>query len=108
MFSKLLTSSATTQRVTNTTSGMGATKQTWETNLASFPCRIWALRASERAMSGSTGVNVTHKMACDIADIVEADRVVSGGVTYEVKFVNNVAGHHLEVELEQRKPERGT
>lgn len=39
---------------------------------------------------------------CDIADIYDKDRLIINSRTYEIREIQNVFNHHLEIELEYR------
>lgn len=61
-------------------------------------------------MSGSFGVDVSHRMYCAASvDVTEADEVRVGSTVYIVEIVNNVdaVDHHLEVDMRERRPDRG-
>lgn len=106
-FSTLMNASASVTRPTVTSDSIGGESVVETVVISALPCRVQAKSGTERAMSGSTGVAVSHVMFCGVADIDEADTVTVSGVDYDVVFVNNVHGHHLEVDLWERRPGRG-
>lgn len=96
-------------RQSETVDSMGGVTKNMAAYGDAFPCRIRAMSARERNMSGSTGVDVTHRLYCAASvTIAEADEVRIGTTVYHVEFVNNPhgAGHHLEVDLRERRPGR--
>jgi hypothetical protein len=44
----------------------------------------------------------TKRFFCNIVDILDTDRIIYSGKTYEIVNVANVAGHHLEIDLQAR------
>lgn len=96
-------------RMSQTVDGMGGVTKNMVAHGSAFPCRIRALSARERDMSGSRGVDVTHRLYCSaVVDVTEADEVRVGTTVYQVEFVNDphAVGHHLEVDLRERRPDR--
>lgn len=88
----------------------GASKETWS-GTTTIDCRIWPVKASERAMAGSVGADYTHYAVCDFsATVAESDRLVVGSTTYHVLTVENAAGHnhHKKLTLREVKPNRGS
>ncbi len=107
-FAKLLTQRCAVQRMRRTADGIGGVDEDWGPHISDLPCLVQAASGTERAMSGSTGVAVTHNMfATAGADITELDRVVMDGTIYDIRFVDNVRDHHLEIALHSRRPNRG-
>ena len=94
---------------TTTTDSIGGYSRNKAIHLASVACRVRMLKAQEREMSGSRGVSVSHRMYCSVVDIVETDEIHIGNTVYDVQVVNNVdgMGHHLKIDLLERRPERG-
>lgn len=82
---------------------LGGQLPTFGVLLEDVPCMIQALSASERAILGSEGVEITHRMFCELQSetLTEKDRVVAGSTIYEINLVDDVAGmnHHLELLL---------
>jgi len=107
-FAGLLNTTAKVIRFTTSQGTMGGAKETPTTIINSLPCRIEALSGTERSMRGSTGVYVTHRMFClppaDV-EIAESDEIEIGSTRYEIMFVDNLQGHHLEIELAERRHE---
>lgn len=93
---------ASLYQATVTASAMGGGAREWTLALLLHPCRLDAVSATERAMSGSTGVAVTHRMYCRNpvgVTVSEKDRWQVAGIMYEVVFVNDVQGDHMEIDL---------
>jgi len=88
-------------RTTQTQDAIGGTVDSWTKTISLFPCLIQAVTASKRAMSGSIGVDVTHRLYSAIISVVEKDEVEQSGVRFRVLFVNNVRNHHMEIDLEE-------
>jgi head-tail adaptor len=88
-------------RTTQTQDALGGVVDAWVKVAALFPCLVQALSASKRAMSGSIGVDVTHRLYCGVLITAEKDEIEVDGVRYRVLFVNNVRGHHMELDLEE-------
>jgi hypothetical protein len=44
----------------------------------------------------------TKTFFCDIMDITDRDYLYYGGKTFEIVNVSNIAGHHLEINLQSR------
>jgi len=107
-FTSLLTQTADTYRGSYTQDAMGGVPRAVVASLTGVACRIQPLRGVERIMSQQIGAEITHKMFCDVVDILERDEVVdSDGVRYDVNAVLNIGnGHHLEVMMTERRPER--
>lgn len=103
----MLNKLATIERVTvpELRDELGAAVVLWETYRENVPIMIQALSANERAMLGSTGVDVTHRGFCNPLGemLTERDRLSVDGITYEITYVDDVAGlsHHLELGLTQ-------
>ena len=107
-FASLLNTTAIVKRPNFTEDTMGGEAASFSP-VATIRCRIQPMSGRERAMSGSTGVESTHKMFCLYSvDVRPEDEVTSGGFVYQVTFVGDAAGqgHHLEVDLQRREPER--
>lgn len=107
-FTSLLTQTCSTYRQGSTQDAMGGVARSVLETLTGVACRIQPLRGVERIMSNQIGAEITHKMFCDSCDITERDEVVDGdGVRYDVNAVLNIGnGHHLEVMMTERRPER--
>jgi len=96
-------------RGTVTVGGMGDASRTMAVSGAAFACRIRQASATERSMSGSRGVDISHRMYCAATvDVLPADEVHIGTIIYRIENVNDVdqMGHHLEVDMRERIPER--
>jgi head-tail adaptor len=87
-------------RLTASIDKIGGEMRKWVTVKADLPCRIAPLSGRERAMFGTTGVSVTHRMYCSPADITEVDEIESSGTRYQVVYVGgDSAGHHMQIDL---------
>lgn len=84
---------------------LGEQVKLWETYRENVPLMIQALNANERAMLGSTGVDVSHRGYMNPLNeaLTERDRLLVDGEIYYIGFVDNVAGlnHHWELALSQ-------
>jgi len=111
-FSALLNTTASAYRNTMTQNDMGANVRTATAIITSFRCRIGQVSATERAMAGGTGVELTHRLFKSLEtgayELAEGDEVRVGTVIYDVMSVNNPdgMGHHLEADLRERRPDR--
>lgn len=89
----------------------GGAVRNWAILLSGTPCMIQALSANERAMYGSDGVEVTHRMFCNPQSeiINERDRVKIGTIVYDIILVDDVAGlsDHLELTLREKRHNDG-
>mgnify|MGYP001575306510 CR=1 FL=1 len=95
------------ERVTNPGSrdSMGGEVAAWGALIANMPCMIQALNANERAMFGGAGVDVSHRLFCEVQTetLTARDRVRVGEIIYGITHVDNVAGlsDHLEITLQE-------
>ncbi len=70
--------------------GSGGYTEDWATGYQSVPCRMAARRGTERFLAGKELVEGTWILTMGFGQqIVEADRVIHGGVFYEVIFVDS-------------------
>jgi len=109
MRSNLYNSTGQVYRVTSTTDGIGATSKVYTLYGDAFPCRIRQLSAREREMSGSRGVDLSHRLYCDATvNVNEQDEIHIGSTVYRVEVVNNVdlTSKHLQVDVSERRPNR--
>ncbi len=106
-FASLLVDTCTTQRSTEgARDAAGAPAKTWADNLVDEPCRFQSglgrgiSRAGMEVRVGAKVVIADYLFFIGDVDITEQDRVVSGGVTYEVILVadkqDGVDSHHKE------------
>ena len=109
-FASLLVDVCTTQRYTEgARDAAGAPAKTWANNLVDEPCRFQSGtgrgigRAGMEVRVGAKVVVADYLFFIGDVDITEQDRVVSGGVTYEVLIVadkqDGVDSHHKECML---------
>lgn len=89
------------QRPTVKQNDVGAPKTTWSTvsGYSAIPCRLTELSATERLLAGREGVESVFRLSWPAGyTVTEADRVVIGGVTYQLEGVLPVYGasaiHH--------------
>ncbi len=99
-FTSLLIETCTVQRYTEgAADNYGVPAKTWADHLTDQACRINATTGRE-VLVGAKVVVADYKMFIADIDITEQDRVVSGGVTYEVLLVsdrqNSTVDHHKE------------
>ncbi len=105
-FTKMLRQTGTVQRATQLQDDIGDTASTFTTS-STIKCLVQPVSGQVRAVAGSVGVEVTHKMFCLYsADILESDRLVIGSTIYDVVFVADASGqgHHKEVDLREVRP----
>lgn len=105
-FEGMLKDTVNVERATETTDEIGGTSVVWSVVETDLKCRISPISADRRYISGSTGVEVTHKMSCRAsADIVESDVVVYDSKRLDVVSVLKAPGgagtHHLIIELQE-------
>lgn len=107
-FEDLLNKTADVYRISTAIDSLKAHTRTRTLHLEGIPVRLRPLTGRERAMSGTTGVDVTHVLyALPGLDISEADEITVDGVTYDVQFVGgDSSGHHLKLELKSRRSPR--
>lgn len=75
--------------------GAGGRAQSWSEVLASAPCRLGAMTAREQVAAAQLGQVVTHALTlAHGVDIRLSDRVVCGGITYDI--VSRVSGGDFE------------
>ena len=99
-FAGLMNRTANVLRLITEIDKIGGETRKWVTVKADLSCRIAPLSGRERAMSGSTGVSVTHKMYCAVTDIIEVDEIVSGDIRYQVVCVGGDSStHHMQIDL---------
>ena len=104
MFTGMLNKTMGLYRSTDVPDSVGGTTEVWLEEQADVPCRVRALSGSERAMLGSTGVDVSHRVYCrPLADVNEKDEFRDGDVYYRITHVNDVdkASHHMEIDCQE-------
>ena len=110
-FDGLLVDRARIIRLAMAADSLGGQKRTEAIMAVNVHCRVEGLKGMERAMLGSQGVAVTHRiyMRAPACGVTEADELEIGQVLvtrYLVRWVNNVAGHHLELDCEEYRDGR--
>jgi len=105
----LLNKTATIQRddglSTTTQDDLGELTHDWADYYTDWPINIQSLSAEERAMMGSTGVEVSHRGFVNPLGtgytLTEKDRLVIDSEIYEIIYIDNPAGldHHWELSL---------
>lgn len=103
-FDGLMNQTATFYRATRTRDSLKSEAVVWS-SLGTARVRVWALSATERAMLGGTGTDITHRLACRPADFtpLEKDEVQIGSTRYGIKFINDVdaVSHHWQLDLQE-------
>ncbi len=97
-YTTLLVDTCTTQRFTEgAADSYGVPARTWADNLTDQDCRLVAMPGTELKV-GAEIVVADYKLFVQDIDIIEQDRVVSSGLTYEVLLVqdysNGLGTHH--------------
>ena len=106
-FEILMNRTAVVETPTETKTASMGVSVSWATKHAIVKCRFWKMSGDERLLYASFRTEVTHKMVCSarFSDITERDRVVLGGVTYDIEFVDSVddsdRAHHMEIVLRE-------
>jgi len=100
-YADLLISTCTVRRFTEgVADAYGRKERTWTDHLEDEPCRLSASSGREITI-GAEVVVADYKLFLGDVDITERDRVILGGVTYQVLLVTNrqngTADHHKEV-----------
>ena len=102
-FTSLLINTCTVERFTEgAADAYGNPAQTWATHLAAQACRVSTPRNRE-VQVGAEVVLADLQLFLPDVDITEQDRVVLGGLTYEVLSATDrqdgVGDHHVECML---------
>ena len=101
-FENMLNTTADLYRVTNIRSPVGGTAESWAAIVTGIPCRIEPLRAFERGILGSRGVEVSHRIYCEGivggVTVNEKDEFRVGAIRYRVQAALAVA-FHFEIEV---------
>ncbi len=97
-YTSLLIDTCTTQRFTEgVADSYGNPALTWADNLSDIACRLTTAKGQELKI-GAEIVVADYKLFVGDVDIIEQDRIVSGGLTYEVLLVedykDSVTEHH--------------
>ena len=104
-FLSMLDTAADVTRITTEADDIGGSVETETTPYTDMPCRIDMLSASERGMSGSVGIDATHRLFCAAGyTIQDTDTITIGTAEYEVVYPGDLHGHHMEVMLRERRP----
>lgn len=61
-----------------------------------------SLTGDERFINDKNEVYAQYLLITDVNDIKEADTIIIGSITYNVKFSDNVKNHHMEITLSKR------
>jgi head-tail adaptor len=107
-FDSLMNQQARLYRRTVADDAIGGQVETWRPTRLFMPCRIQALSLTERAMMGSRGVDVTHRIFLrpdPIRKPNEKDKLLIGGVTYQLEGINDVdkMGHHIQADAREMR-----
>ena len=102
-YTSLLIDTCTTQRFTEgVADSYGVLAQTWADNLTDIACRLTTASGRELKI-GAELVIADYKLFVGDVDIIEQDRIVTGGLTYEVLLVEDYkdssTSHHKQVWL---------
>lgn len=105
-FQSLLTDSVNVERAVVATDEIGGQSCSWTVVETAIKCRISEISADRRYISGSTGIEITHKMSCRAsADIEETDEVIYGSKRLQVVSVlrapSGSGTHHYVIELQE-------
>ena len=97
-YTDLLINTCTTQRFTEgANDGYGNPALTWADNLSDIACRLTTAKGRELKV-GAELVIADYKLFVGDVDIIEQDRVIIGGLTYEVLLVEDYkdssSSHH--------------
>lgn len=106
MIDRFYKSGIVIERVTNTNDG-GVVEETWSQNLV-INGHIRTFASDEKIFTDKETVYATHRLYCAEHDIIEADRVVDGSTTYEIKGIANKTDDsntikHMEIDLLVKK-----
>ena len=106
-FLSMMDTVADVTRITTGVDEIGGSVETETTPYEAMPCRIDMLSANERAMSGSVGIEATHRLFCASGfAIQDTDVITIGTDVYDVAYPAGVHGHHMEIKLKERRPPR--
>ena len=99
----LLIDTCTTQRFTEgARDASGAPSLTWADNLTDIACRL-TIASGRELKIGAELVIADYKLFVGDVDIIEQDRIVIGGLTYEVLLVedykDSLTSHHKQIWL---------
>ena len=102
-YTSLLIDTCTVQRFTEgAADGYGVPARTWADNLTDQACRLVTMPGTELKI-GAEIVIADYKLFVQDIDIIEQDRVVISGLTYEVLLVQDYSDqtvtHHKQVWL---------
>lgn len=91
-----------TRRYLPVKNSFGGYTQEWSDNVT-FEGVIDLLTGGQSTSQQKISEDSTHILICEeIFDIKMGDRVIANGKWYDVTFVDEPFGHHLEVELKYR------
>jgi len=99
--SRYLTDSITVYRSTQTRGAGGEIIKTWSSYIDAIGS-FQNASGIESIINNQNAFRKTKKFFCDIVDILETDRIIYDGKTYEILNVSNVWGHHLEIDMQIR------
>lgn len=102
-YTSLLIQTCTIQRFTEgVADSYGAPTLTWADHLADQACRLETAKGKELKV-GAEIVVADYKLFLLSVDVTEQDRVVLGGLTYEIllveDYLNGTTSHHKQVWL---------
>jgi hypothetical protein len=86
-------------RANTTKSNTGELESAGFSAIATVQGDIQAKSGRLRSLEYGKEVEANYIMYCTIAAVKEGDKVSLNGTDYKAMFVNNIQGHHLEVDL---------
>lgn len=99
---------ATIQRATTVSDGGGGTTVTWGTHLANVPCRLSPVGGGEIGLTGARIEDEATSLvtvAWDV-DVLESDRLVINGMTYDVQLVRRRGAWALTTRIECKEADQ--
>lgn len=88
------------QRATSSRNASGQEVKNWETIQSGIQCYVRGLSGTEIVAAERVGHKINGRMYCDKSvEAIKTDRIVSGGKTYEIEYVNGQIGSHLQIDL---------
>lgn len=99
-FRSLLDKTCTIQEKSVTYSDTGSPTKAWTDKATGVKCAIQTMSGEDASQARSEKLQVTHFMFFEFStDVVVGNKIISDGIDYIVKRVDNAAGrgHHKEV-----------
>jgi len=107
MINDFYDSTAVINKTVTSQTAMGGMKKNYEQRIGSLLCRMSAKSVIEGDELGKMTLREVNRLYCEASTtnkaIIESDRVVIGGRTYEVTGIANpgLQDHHLEIDLSE-------